>query len=97
VCHLRKHIKPVEHFYKHLAKSDYQSEIAVKYRKRFDKNQTSLFTFLEHVAFRGTTIRRTWIKAFGRPPQHIGGDKLAKMGLREEFTLLSDAVSFLGA
>ena len=89
VRHLRKHIKSVEHFYEHLAKSDYQSEIAVKYRKRFDKNRASLFTFLEHdgVPWNNNNAEHA-IKAFADLRNIIGGTS-SPNGIREYLTLLS--------
>ena len=45
---LRKHKIFVECFYKELLKSDYQSETAVYYKKRFEKNRDKLFTFLDY-------------------------------------------------
>jgi hypothetical protein len=45
---LRKHKIFVEYFYKTLSKYDYQSEIAVYYKKRFEKNRDKLFTFLDY-------------------------------------------------
>jgi hypothetical protein len=44
--YLRKYLRSVERFYRLLAGRDYQSELAVKYQKRFEKNRTSLFTAL---------------------------------------------------
>ena len=44
---LRKHKVFVERFYKELSAREYQSEIAVHYKKRFEKNQEKLFTFLD--------------------------------------------------
>ena len=44
---LRKHKVFVERFYKGLSKRDYQSEIAIYYKKRFEKNRDKLFTFLD--------------------------------------------------
>ena len=45
---LRKHKVFVECFYKEISKCDYQSEIAVYYKKRFEKNRDKLFTFLDY-------------------------------------------------
>jgi Transposase IS66 family len=46
--HLNKFKKPIEEFYKKLiAESGYKSELAIKYRKRFERYQESLFRFLE--------------------------------------------------
>jgi predicted RecB family nuclease len=86
---LRKHLKPVEHFYKVLAKTDYQSEIAVKYRKRFDKNRSSLFTFLEYdgVPWNNNNAEHA-IKALADLRNVIGGTSTPN-GIREYLILLS--------
>jgi hypothetical protein len=44
---LRKHLHLVELFYRVLGESDFQSDAALKYKKRFEKNRERLFTFLE--------------------------------------------------
>ncbi len=45
---LRKHLVFVGRFYKALAKTDYQSETALKCKERLEKNQNKLFTFLDY-------------------------------------------------
>ncbi len=87
--YLRKHLKSVERFYRLLTKSDYQSEIAAKYRKRFDKNRTSLFTFLEHdgVPWNNNNAEHA-IKALADLRNVIGGTSSPK-GIREYLVLLS--------
>lgn len=45
---LRKHEKATERFYHALAKHDYQTEVGIGYKKRFEKNRDKLFTFLRH-------------------------------------------------
>jgi predicted RecB family nuclease len=45
---LRKHKVSVHRFFKCLNKGDYKSETALKYRKRFEKNRNTLFTFLDY-------------------------------------------------
>ena len=46
--HLYKHKKEVAHFYKaYIINKKYNSEVAVKYQKKFDKYQNKLFTFLD--------------------------------------------------
>jgi hypothetical protein len=91
--HLRKHLKSVEHFYKVLAKHDYQSEIALKYRKRFEKNRTSLFTFLEYdgIPWNNNNAEHA-IKALAILRNVIGGTSSPK-GIREYLVLLSIAQS----
>ncbi len=49
--HLRKFTKETERFYKNnIRNRDYQSELATKFQKRFERYQESLFTFLEYDA-----------------------------------------------
>nr|MDJ0708315.1 transposase [Leptolyngbyaceae cyanobacterium MO_188.B28] len=47
--HLRKFKKQVDRFYKnHIHDKSYYSELAIKYQKRFERYQESLFIFLEY-------------------------------------------------
>lgn len=47
--HLKKFKKEVDKFYKYnIFNRDYQSELVIKYQKRFERYQDSLFTFLEY-------------------------------------------------
>ena len=46
--YLRKHKKAVKRFYRALAKHEYQTEVSIGYKKRFEKNRDKLFTFLDH-------------------------------------------------
>ncbi len=47
--HLNKFNKSVEHFYeKNIIDRDYNSELTIKYQKRFQHYKESLFTFLEY-------------------------------------------------
>lgn len=86
---LRKHKVFVERFYKELSKRDYQSEIAIYYRKRFDKNRDKLFTFLDYdgVPWNNNNAEHA-IKAFAVLRRVIGGTSTEK-GIREYLTLLS--------
>ena len=45
---LRKHKIHAEHFFKNLCKQEYQTEVTVKWKKRFEKNRNKLFTFLDY-------------------------------------------------
>jgi len=45
---LRKHKRSVEEFYEQLVKQEHESEISVKWSKRFVRNREKLFTFLDH-------------------------------------------------
>ena len=87
--YLRKYRRPVERFYKLLAAHDYQSELAAKYRKRFEKNRTSLFTFLEYdgVPWNNNNAEHA-IKAFADLRNVIGGTSSPK-GMQEYLVLLS--------
>lgn len=86
---LRKHKVFVELFYKELSKRDYQSEIAIYYKKRFDKNREKLFTFLDYdgVPWNNNNAEHA-IKAFARLREVIGGTSTSK-GIREYLTFLS--------
>ncbi len=46
--HLKKHIKIVSRFLHSMASNDFVSETANKYKKRFQKSGTRMFTFLDH-------------------------------------------------
>jgi hypothetical protein len=86
---LRKHRKAVEHFYRLMAKQDYVSEVALKYRKRFERNHASLFTFLEYdgVPWNNNNAEHA-IKALADLRNVIGGTSSPK-GIREYLVLLS--------
>src|SRR5437870_7381247 len=86
---LLKHKVFVERFYKGLSKRNYQSEIAIYYQKRFDKNRDKLFTFLDYdgVPWNNNNAEHA-IKAFAALRRVIGGTSTEK-GIREYLTLLS--------
>jgi predicted RecB family nuclease len=46
--HLHKHRKDVDKFYAQIINKEYESELAISYQKRFQKNQDRLFTFLDY-------------------------------------------------
>lgn len=87
--HLRKHRTFVEGFYKRLVKRNYQNEIVIKYRKRFEKNRDKLFTFLDYdgIPWNNNNAEHT-IKAFAKLRNVMGGSTTEK-GLRDYLTLLS--------
>ncbi|MDT8303097.1 MAG: transposase, partial [Sedimentisphaerales bacterium] len=87
--YLRKHNKDVSHFYKMLAKSNYESEIANKYKKRFDKNRYKLFTFLNYdgVPWNNNNAEHA-IKAFARLRKIVRG-LTSEKGIQEYLILLS--------
>lgn len=86
---LRKHKAFVERFFKKLSKQEYKSEIAVKYKKRFDKNREKLFTFLDYdgVPWNNNNAEHA-IKAFASLRKVLGGTSTDK-GIRDYLILLS--------
>jgi hypothetical protein len=86
---LRKHKVFVERFYKELSKRDYQSGIAIHYKKRFEKNRDKLFTFLDYdgIPWNNNNAEHA-IKAFATLRNVIGGSSTEK-GIREYLILLS--------
>jgi hypothetical protein len=86
---LQKHKLFVEHFYKELAKRDYQSAITIHYKKRFEKNRGKLFTFLDHdgVPWNNNNAEHA-IKAFAALRKGLGGTSSEK-GMGEYLILLS--------
>lgn len=86
---LRKHKISVKHFYARLSQQNYESELAVSYKRRFEKNQDKLFTFLDYdnVPWNNNNAEYA-IKAFARLRNVIGGTSSDK-GIQEYLTLLS--------
>ena len=76
---LRKHKVFVERFYKELSTRDYQSEIAVHYQKRFEKNRDKLFTFLDYdgIPWNNNNAEHA-IKAFAALRKVIGRNRVRK-------------------
>jgi len=87
--HLRKHHAGVWRFHHDLCTREYQSDIAVYYKKRFEKNQGKLFTFLDYdgIPWNNNNAEHA-IKAFASLRKVIGGVSTEK-GIREYLTLLS--------
>jgi Transposase IS66 family len=77
--YLRKHRPAVEKFFCALEKSDYETEVAVAYKKRFEKNKTKLFTFLDcdGVPWNNNNAEHA-IKAFARLRRTLGGTSTVK-------------------
>lgn len=86
---LRKHKVEVARFYKKLCKRDYRSEIAKKYRKRFERYQDKLFTFLDYdgVPWNNNNAEHA-IKSFVRLRKVIRGTSTER-GIQEYLILLS--------
>ena len=87
--HLRKHKHAVARFYQTLSRSLYKTEVAIGYKKRFEKNRNRLFTFLDHdgVPWNNNNAEHA-IKAFARLRNVIGATGTPK-GIREYLALLS--------
>jgi hypothetical protein len=86
---LRKHGLQVERFYRHIRRTIYQSEAALKCKERFEKNREKLFTFLNHdgVPWNNNNVEHA-IKAFARLRRAIEGLSTPK-GIEEYLILLS--------
>lgn len=86
---LKKHKKSVARFYGKLSRQKYESELAVNYKRRFEKNQDKLFTFLDYdnIPWNNNNAEHA-IKAFARLRRVIGGTSNDK-GIQEYLTLLS--------
>jgi len=87
--HLRKYSSTVEKFYDTLRNAGYQTDVARGYEKRFERNRSKLFTFLEHdgVPWNNNNAEHA-IKAFARLRRTMGGASTAK-GMEEYLVLLS--------
>jgi hypothetical protein len=87
--HLRKHKKAVARFYEALNRRNYQTEVAISYRKRFLKYFDRLFTFLDQdgVPWNNNNAEHA-IKALARLRNTFGSNSTPK-GLSEYLILLS--------
>jgi predicted RecB family nuclease len=87
--HLNKHRADVARYFKRLSKAKLSSELAMKYKRRFVKNQHKLFTFLEHdgVPWNNNNAENA-VKRFAFLRRMIGGSS-TKSGLQEYLILLS--------
>jgi hypothetical protein len=86
---LKKHIICVNRFYKELFKMKPSSELTLKYKKRFEKNRSVLFKFLEHdgIPWNNNNAEHA-VKAFATLRQVIKGVTSEK-GLKDYLILLS--------
>jgi hypothetical protein len=86
---LKKHKKSVEHFYGKLSRQKFESELMLNYKRRFEKNQNKLFTFLDYdnIPWNNNNAEHA-IKAFARLRKVIAGTSTDK-GIQEYLTLLS--------
>ncbi|MCX5842569.1 MAG: transposase [Deltaproteobacteria bacterium] len=86
---LKKHLSLVDRFYHDLEFSDYQSEVALKCKDRFERNRNTLFTFLNYdgVPWNNNNAEHA-VKAFARLRDVIAGTSTER-GTGEYLTLLS--------
>jgi hypothetical protein len=87
--HLRRHKASVKRFYEALSQRDYGTEIAIGYKRRFERNSEKLFTFLDHdgVPWNNNNAEHA-IKAFVRLRRSVEG-KSSPKGIRDYLVLLS--------
>jgi hypothetical protein len=87
--HLRRHKDSVNSFYEGLSRRDYQTEVAISYKRRFERNSGKLFTFLDYdgVPWNNNNAEHA-IKAFVRLRRSIDGKSSIK-GIRDYLILLS--------
>jgi hypothetical protein len=71
--HLQKHKKEADQFLTELSLMDYSSEIATKYKRRFEKSGPKMFTFLDHdgVPWNNNNAEHA-IKRFARHRRYTG-------------------------
>ena len=89
-CHfLRKHRRAVDRFYRDMARCDFRTEAANKFKERFLRNRSKLFTFLDHdgVPWNNNNAEHA-IKAFALLRNVFGG-VASKRGICEYLVLLS--------
>ena len=86
---LTKHLPAVEDLFTWIATTDFASEIAQSYRKRFHKNREKLFTFVNHdgVPWNNNNAENA-VRAFAALRSVFRGSSTEK-GLREYLVLLS--------
>ena len=86
---LKKHAKNVARFYKMLDRSSFKSEVALKTKKRLEKNRDKLFTFLHYdgIPWNNNNAEHA-IKAFAKLRDVVSGSS-TKKGIDEYLTLLS--------
>jgi len=87
--YLQKHVKSVERFYKSLATQTYQSEVTIKCKQRFEKNQNKLFTFLrfDGVPWHNNNAEHA-VKAFAKLRDVVRGSFTPK-SVQKQLVLLS--------
>ena len=87
--HLRKHKPAVLRFLESVVSKDFSSELANKYKKRFQKNGAKMFTFLDHdgVPWNNNNAEHA-IKRFAKFRVHADG-RFTERSLKEYLMLVS--------
>lgn len=87
--YLHKHHKSVNRFFKDLSRSEYSSELAAQYQKRFKKNKDKLFTFLDYdeIPLNNNNAEHA-IKGFAVHRRNVNG-LFSKKSIEEFLILLS--------
>ena len=87
--HLKKHKKHAEKFFDPIHNSEYNTELAISYQKRFIKNRGKLFTFLDFDGIPWNNNNgETAIKPFAEHRKHVDGNFTEK-GINDYLILLS--------
>jgi hypothetical protein len=88
-CHLRKHKDSVTTFYELMANTDWKTEAVKTWRKRFEKNRNTLFTFLDYdgIPWNNNNAEHA-VKKFVFL-RHVMGGSSSEAGIREYLILLS--------
>ena len=86
---LRKHKRHVERFFRDLSRKQMVTEVAVRWKKRLEKNRTKLFTFLDYdnVPWNNNSAEHA-IKAIAYLRRDLSGVSTEK-GMRDYLTVLS--------
>ncbi len=86
---MKKHKRSVERFFRWLTKTNFETEIGVGYKKRFDKNREKLFTFMDYddVPWNNNAAEHA-IKAFATLRRVFGGSSTER-GIQDYLILLS--------
>ncbi len=86
---LHKHQKSVNRFFRQIALTDPQSEVAIKCKQRFEKNHDKLFTFLDYggIPWNNNNAEHA-IKAFAALRDVLKGSSTPK-GIEDYLILLS--------
>jgi Transposase IS66 family len=86
---MKKHKRSVSRFYRWLTKTNFETEVGVGYKKRFEKNKDKLFTFLDYddVPWNNNAAEHA-IKAFATLRRVFGGSSTER-GIQDYLVLLS--------